>query len=185
MTYKRKIKTSHRTTLFMASRARRTNNKTQQPARRTSTRIHPPPQQQQEPAASSTSNKDDNDDDDDEDDREEVEGNSADSDNSSVESHPPRRQEEQFSSSCGLSFNVQRQLITDIALNGGLEFVCLRDLCNSKPDVYGLQNSRVRRKIQNKVHQWKRLNSAAYVRLLNQLNVTIASQHSSELLTTR
>ena len=89
MTYKRKIKTSYRTILFMASRARCTNNKTQQPARRTSTRIHPPPQQQQAPAASSTSNKDDNDDD--EDDREQVEGTSADSDNSSVESHPPLR----------------------------------------------------------------------------------------------
>jgi hypothetical protein len=171
----------------MASRARRTNNTTQQPARRTSTRIHPPPQQQQEPAASSTSNKttttkttkti--------EDDREQVEGTSADSDNSSVESHPPRRQGKHFlsPSSRGLSFNVQRQLITDIVLNGGLELVRLRDLCNSKPDVYGLQRSKVRRKIQNKVNEWKRLSPSAYIQLLNQLNISISShQHLSGLI---
>ncbi len=172
----------------MASRARRTNNKTHQPARRTSTRIHPPPpRQQQEPAASSTSNKDDDDNDDDEDDREQVEGTSADSDNSSVESHPPRRQGKHFlsPSSRGLSFNVQRQLITDIVLNGGLELVRLRDLCNSKPDVYGLQRSKVRRKIQNKVNEWKRLSPSAYIQLLNQLNISISShQHLSGLLTT-
>jgi hypothetical protein len=172
----------------MASRARRTNNTTQQPARRTSTRIHPPPQQQQEPAASSTSNKDNNDEDnedDDEDDREQVEGTSADSDNSSVESHPPRRQGKHFlsPSSRGLSFNVQRQLITDIVLNGGLELVRLRDLCNSKPDVYGLQRSKVRRKIQNKVNEWKRLSPSAYIQLLNQLNISISShQHLSGLI---
>lgn len=180
----------------MASRSHK------KPQLRSSTRI-PPPWQRPQPtstdtsfsraAASSTNdhdidkNKDDEENDDQErGQQDESSGENSDNDSSSVERHSsPCQQGEQFSSSRGLSYNLQRQLITDIALYGGLEFVCLRDLCNSKPDIYGLQNSGVRRKIQNKVHQWKLLKPEAYRRLLNQLNISIASQHSSELLTKR
>lgn len=80
----------------------------------------------------------------------------------------------------GLSVNIQRQLIINISEQGGLEFTRLKDLCNSKTDVYGESQSKLRRKIQNTVASWKRLTPSGYQQLLSRLNVTIpSSQHNS------
>jgi hypothetical protein len=76
----------------------------------------------------------------------------------------------------GLSVNIQRQLIIDISVQGGLEFARLSKLCNSKTDIYGESRSKLRRKIQNTVACWKRLTPSGYQQLLSRLNVTIPHQ---------
>jgi hypothetical protein len=103
----------------------------------------------------------------------------TDSDSEREGSCPSHQRQHDYASARGLSVNIQRQLIIDISLNGGLDFFRLRDLCNSKPDVYGAINSKLRRKIQNTVARWRKLTPSGYQHLLSRLNVIIPSQHCS------
>jgi hypothetical protein len=61
----------------------------------------------------------------------------------------------------GLSLSLQGQLLCDIEDQGGRteKQFGLRVILNSKSDIYGDRNSKLRRQAQNKFSQWKALSS--------------------------
>jgi hypothetical protein len=66
-----------------------------------------------------------------------------------------------------LSTSVQKQLLEDIESAGGIASnFRLRDILNSKSDVYGPPHLAQRRSVQNKVDDWKRKSSNEYLTLL-------------------
>ena len=106
---------------------------------------------------SSSPNRDDSDNNSDEDEEGQEDADSGDSE----QDQGGQCQGENNRETRGLSVNIQRQLIIDISVQGGLDFARLKDLCNSKTDVYGESQSKLRRKIQNTVASWKRLTPSA------------------------
>jgi hypothetical protein len=61
----------------------------------------------------------------------------------------------------GLPVSIQKQLIFDLEASGGLS-VSLDLLCSEKEDIYGLYNSKLRRKVQNVVAYWRSLTAQSF-----------------------
>jgi hypothetical protein len=94
-------------------------------------------------------------------------------------------------SAFGLALHIQKQLIADILAGGGLELISLKQLCNSKQDIYGKIGSPTRRQIQNKVHIWKKLAPVEFRKVVSEINPNTLypllpspspNQHQSPLL---
>ena len=77
-----------------------------------------------------------------------------------------------------LSWNLQRQLLTDIQNAGGLQAFHLQAkqalslLCNKRPDIYGERSDNIRRRIIAKVARWRLLPLHEQLALLQKFNVT-------------
>jgi hypothetical protein len=77
--------------------------------------------------------------------------NSTDTETSETDLSSPRGQNRP-----GLPIAVVKEFLKDILRAGGLEVVSCKEICDLKPDIYGEPNSSLRRKVQNKFHNWKR-----------------------------
>lgn len=83
-----------------------------------------------------------------------------------------RRKRPDRTNQAGLSSHVQKQLLQDIERSGGIKSkFSLKNICDSKEDVYGLPVSAQRRSVQNKVEIWKNLPREEYNLLLATLRV--------------
>jgi len=71
----------------------------------------------------------------------------------------------------GLPIPIQKNLLEDIELGGGLSTLNLSRLCTLREDLYGKPNSKTRRQVQNKVDKWKKLSSGDYRDLLQQFGI--------------
>ena len=69
----------------------------------------------------------------------------------------------------GVPFHIQKQLLVDIQAAGGLHVAALKQLCDLKPEIYGLPASQFRRKIQNKVGVWKQKTPHHFHKIATQL----------------
>jgi hypothetical protein len=96
---------------------------------------------------------------------------------------PPRARTQQLAR--GLNEATQRKLLEDIEKNGGLQIFSLARLVKEKPDTYGgkrvngSQDTALKRQVQNCVKEWKRLEEAQYLLLLNHYGVRAVSLQSS------
>ena len=66
-----------------------------------------------------------------------------------------------------LSNSVQRQLLQDLELAGGVS-CSLKRVCDQKPDIYGTPASKLRKVVSNLVSTWRRLSPESYDQLLTQ-----------------
>ena len=74
----------------------------------------------------------------------------------------------------GIKEKQLKSLLQDIKANGGLNYVVaptLRNICNCKPDVYGLPGTKERRIIQNKMHTLKLLSRTDYLEMLSAMGI--------------
>jgi hypothetical protein len=74
----------------------------------------------------------------------------------------------------GLREIVLKALLTDIEALGGVSApnFSLRQICNSKPDIYGPPGSEQRRQVQNKVTKLRKLTPFQYLSVLNYYRVS-------------
>jgi len=72
----------------------------------------------------------------------------------------------------GLPIPIQKQLLQDILLNGGLKFCKVSKLCDQKPDIYGEPGSSRRRQIQNKATKWRALDTIEFSKLCDSFGTT-------------
>jgi hypothetical protein len=80
----------------------------------------------------------------------------------------------------GLSQALKKELLIDIEAAGGIQYVSVGRLANSKPEVYGHVTSARRKQVANIVYNdWKKLSSTSYLQLLSSLGVPATSQISS------
>jgi hypothetical protein len=73
----------------------------------------------------------------------------------------------------GFSNHLQKQLLQDIQNGGGLNSCRLKNICNRNSDSYGKPSSDLRKRIQNQVYRWKKLNSYQYAKLLHDFGVLL------------
>lgn len=82
-------------------------------------------------------------------------------------SSPPAHPALLSSAGRGISCFVEEQLLRDIEAFGGIASANLASICNRKPEIYGESGSAFRKKIQNKVNQWKGFTVKRYRRVLD------------------
>ncbi|CAB9531564.1 hypothetical protein SEMRO_3684_G350250.1 [Seminavis robusta] len=91
-----------------------------------------------------------------------------------------------------LSLNIQKSILEDILLAGGIDKFDLKsqqalsELCNQRPELYGQRGDQVRKKIQKKVYKWKEVykdSDARWVKILNKLNVSVRAGKTSKKAT--
>lgn len=84
-------------------------------------------------------------------------------------------------SSWGLHPSIQKELLRDIELRGGLGRVNLKALLDDKSDLYGLPNTNLRRQVRNKVDRWKKKSSTEFESIKQALRHTSSSLDSNQL----
>jgi hypothetical protein len=71
----------------------------------------------------------------------------------------------------GLSNSIQKQLIHDIQSRGGIKncgsLFQIKDICNSKPDIYGPSGTLLRKKVRSRVQYLAKLSDQEYRILVN------------------
>jgi hypothetical protein len=65
----------------------------------------------------------------------------------------------------GLPEGLKQQLVIDIQFAGGLDHFSLIEICKTKQDLYGGPKTKLRRKVQNQVDRWKKVQRAEFNKL--------------------
>ena len=83
----------------------------------------------------------------------------------------------------GLPDVLIKELLTDIEAEGGIHAANFRlnTIINRKPDVYGIEGTKLRRSVQNKTDKLRRISQVQYLTLLNYMGVH--ANQSSNLFT--